>query len=330
MDKQSLILIALHLDLPDILRYCTASKKVNESICKNSSFWVTKMKQDFGYVSDHTKEARDQYLILYNIYELKRDPDAWSKLAYKKGYKDLSKFIIIDNAKSGYGDFWQSLQEAAKRNDMEHINFILDKFPTMSLIFGGKGAASSGNISLVLYFMEKHMERLPKMKFPTMHLRDDFIIQSLVGSTKSDKAKEIFDYLYPTLNENTKNDEKERHYGILHEAANNGKEDMVYYLIDLGFNNWNGGLEGAARNSKPNALKLVQFFLNKGVNELAQPLFIATYKAKKNKQKVSYDIIKLLIEKGALYEKEGVLEEILEEANGDKELTEYIMRLTQD
>ena len=43
--KDELFKIALEFDLPDLLRFCTSSKKINEKICQRNDIWLIKLKE---------------------------------------------------------------------------------------------------------------------------------------------------------------------------------------------------------------------------------------------------------------------------------------------
>ena len=45
--KDVIVHIALMLDLPEVISLCLTSKKFNINVCKNNSFWISRLKQDF-------------------------------------------------------------------------------------------------------------------------------------------------------------------------------------------------------------------------------------------------------------------------------------------
>jgi hypothetical protein len=49
LDKQRLLLIALELDIPSVLNFCSSNKRINALICKNSDFWKAKLIKDFAF-----------------------------------------------------------------------------------------------------------------------------------------------------------------------------------------------------------------------------------------------------------------------------------------
>ena len=52
LPKYVLFKIALEYDLPQILNLCLTSKKINQSICLNQRFWVSKLFLDFPFIKN--------------------------------------------------------------------------------------------------------------------------------------------------------------------------------------------------------------------------------------------------------------------------------------
>ena len=67
------ILIALEMDLPDILSLCLSSKSMNRYVCDNPMFWLRKLKRDYPN-ADYSKYGNN----------------------YKKAYKDISNMVEIE------------------------------------------------------------------------------------------------------------------------------------------------------------------------------------------------------------------------------------------
>ena len=48
--KDVLFTIAMKLDLPDLLRWCTSSSRINRDVCNNENVWRSKLLLDYpGY-----------------------------------------------------------------------------------------------------------------------------------------------------------------------------------------------------------------------------------------------------------------------------------------
>jgi hypothetical protein len=48
LSPDTLLLVALQLDLPELIRFCSTNKEINKKICLNQSFWYLKLKRDLG------------------------------------------------------------------------------------------------------------------------------------------------------------------------------------------------------------------------------------------------------------------------------------------
>ena len=100
----------------------------------------------------------------------------------------------------------------------------------------------------------------------------------------------------------SKNPDVEKYdWFVMYEACRGGKMDAVNLLLGLGFDNFSGGLSGAANGGH---LKLVNLMIDRGANDFDRALCEATIGG-------HLDIVKLMIEKGAqhidsrLYEAAG-------------------------
>ena len=56
--------LGLHLDLPDLLKYCKLSKSYNKHVCNNYRFWLEKIYRDYRFrynKSNKIKDIRNYY-----------------------------------------------------------------------------------------------------------------------------------------------------------------------------------------------------------------------------------------------------------------------------
>ena len=56
LPKDVIVLIALSMDIPEILSLCITSKKFNINVCKNKIFWISKLNKDFNNIYQRTKQ----------------------------------------------------------------------------------------------------------------------------------------------------------------------------------------------------------------------------------------------------------------------------------
>jgi Leucine-rich repeat (LRR) protein len=77
LGKDTLFLIGLELDLPDLLRFCSSNTKINNLICKKDYIWLNMLKRDFkNYKNYNLLNMEDVspkalYILLYNLKRFK-------------------------------------------------------------------------------------------------------------------------------------------------------------------------------------------------------------------------------------------------------------------
>ncbi len=47
LEKDQLFLLATELDLPELLSFCSSSKRINDLICKRNDIWLYKLNKEF-------------------------------------------------------------------------------------------------------------------------------------------------------------------------------------------------------------------------------------------------------------------------------------------
>src|SRR5680860_1594258 len=96
LPKYILFTLALELDLPDILTYCRLSKRFNNAVCNNFSFWYNKLFKDFGFTYVGNKTLKD----VKDYYKKIKDMDLNQRLeeAAKIGDLILVKQIVLQGA----------------------------------------------------------------------------------------------------------------------------------------------------------------------------------------------------------------------------------------
>ena len=67
--KDVLMLIALELDLPDLLNYCVSNPALNKAACENEFFWLRKLERDFPKypVSLKRNSHKETYQLLHSL-----------------------------------------------------------------------------------------------------------------------------------------------------------------------------------------------------------------------------------------------------------------------
>jgi hypothetical protein len=78
MQKDTLILTALNLEIPDILSLCRSSAKFNDYICNNENFWRQKFNRDYPILVPYLNTEininhKDLYKLIYGKTDGKTD-----------------------------------------------------------------------------------------------------------------------------------------------------------------------------------------------------------------------------------------------------------------
>ena len=48
LEKDQLFLLALELDLPELISFCQTNKRINNLICKRNDIWLYKLNKEFS------------------------------------------------------------------------------------------------------------------------------------------------------------------------------------------------------------------------------------------------------------------------------------------
>lgn len=104
LSRDELISIGMILDLPELVSFCKASKKINNILCKNNSFWRNKILKDHPNIlpllADISYNFKEIYEDMYlnkdiDVYSVKYTIDPLDIQGIVKGY--IEEFIIVDN-----------------------------------------------------------------------------------------------------------------------------------------------------------------------------------------------------------------------------------------
>ena len=73
LPKDALFSLALELNLPDLLSFCTSSKRINDLICRKNDIWIAKLNMEYpNYNPMFRKDTpRQTYTLLYDLTNLK-------------------------------------------------------------------------------------------------------------------------------------------------------------------------------------------------------------------------------------------------------------------
>ena len=74
LDKVALFNIAIELDLPNLLTFCSTNKRINNLICKRNEIWKYKLKEfpeSIEFKENYKFSDKELYILLYNLKILK-------------------------------------------------------------------------------------------------------------------------------------------------------------------------------------------------------------------------------------------------------------------
>ena len=76
LSRDELFLIAIELDLPELLRFCGSSSRINNIICQQDPIWRYRLSRDYPnyrkFTFNTNKSLRSTYNSLYRINQLKQ------------------------------------------------------------------------------------------------------------------------------------------------------------------------------------------------------------------------------------------------------------------
>ena len=99
LNKDELFSIAIELNLPELLNFCSSSKRINNFICRRNDVWNYKLKRDFNrYIDEIKGTPREKYTLLYSLKSLV-SPRSFGYIVttldlYKPDYTDYKPYYL--------------------------------------------------------------------------------------------------------------------------------------------------------------------------------------------------------------------------------------------
>jgi len=110
--KDILFLIALDLDLETLSNYCRAQKRFNDIACANETFWITRLKRDFGIEYKHNRKSpKYRYENIYTALNdefMSIELNLPSYITEKIPIKEIRKDFMKDTIKIVIKPFYDS------------------------------------------------------------------------------------------------------------------------------------------------------------------------------------------------------------------------------
>ena len=78
MNIYDLFSLAIHLELPTLLKFCSVNKYLKRNLCGKDEIWIHKLNKDFPnyknlHVKNKNKNKKEIYQLLYSLSKLKRE-----------------------------------------------------------------------------------------------------------------------------------------------------------------------------------------------------------------------------------------------------------------
>ena len=130
LPKDLLIELALDLDLPEVIKFCGTSQRINKTVCESDIFWMKRFIRDYGDYPKTTKTT-----------------ETWKEFYYK----------ILNT--SGYDLLWEGLMT----NNLDLVKFGVEKDPSKINVIRREEdfnhmplsyASENGNLEIVKYLIE--------------------------------------------------------------------------------------------------------------------------------------------------------------------------------
>ena len=93
LNSDLLFSLAIHLDLPNLLNFCSTNTRINDLVCNREHIWRYKLNQDFPNdfmeFKDLHKAPKDLYILLWKLKDLKQQLKLGKILFYIYNLQEL-------------------------------------------------------------------------------------------------------------------------------------------------------------------------------------------------------------------------------------------------
>ena len=76
LNNDELFSLAIHLDLPHLLKLCSSSKHIDNKLCMKDDIWDYKLQKefpDYRNLNVENKSKKEIYKLAYSLSQLKRE-----------------------------------------------------------------------------------------------------------------------------------------------------------------------------------------------------------------------------------------------------------------
>ena len=156
LSKDEMVRLALYLDLPEILTFCRLAKKFNKNVCQNKNFWISRLKQDFGFsyleISPYKTGNPKKYYEFF--YKYKSNNQRLIE-AVKEGRIDITRFMIKKGADVHAEDDY-ALRWASNNGHTDTVKLLLENGANIhaSIDYALRWASNNGHTETVKLLLE--------------------------------------------------------------------------------------------------------------------------------------------------------------------------------
>ena len=178
MDKlppDMIYVLALSLDLPELLTYCRISKKFNRLVCANDNYWYDRLQEDYDI------EKRDGYQVTLFVSEDIPDEPGYKRSVRKRvmyGPKQYYRYItdfLRDPAPNTRPEYKRSaLVYAGIGNNLDKVKAAIYTGDDINTIIDGRHIlyypTRMGNLEMVKYIINRR--DFDPTIVPNLHITD--------------------------------------------------------------------------------------------------------------------------------------------------------------
>ena len=156
LSKDEIFTIAMLLDLPEILALCRTAKKFNRNVCQNKNFWISRLKQDFGYsYLDISPDKTGNPKEYYEFFHKYRGNNNRLMVAAKEGNIDIVRFMIKKGSNI-HANNDQALLWASKYGHTEIVKLLIKEGANIHVVsdYALRLASENGHTDTVKLLLE--------------------------------------------------------------------------------------------------------------------------------------------------------------------------------
>lgn len=192
LNKDELFSLAIHLDVVDLLRFCSTSKYIEKNLCSKDDIWIYKLKREFPNFKrlKLEKSFKETYQIAYSLTILK------NKLRMRENIYELYESKIIDLHERKLTDI---PKEIGVLSNLQELYLYGNKLTSLP-----KEIGNLSNLK-ILYLADNSLNSIPKEIGNLINLQELYLANnSLISVPKELGNLSNLQMLYLTNNQLTR------------------------------------------------------------------------------------------------------------------------------